>query len=438
VKWDNSSLSWLPATSAPLAAHTPCWLFANQAATLSLTGSRKADDFIPLSPGPQFVVNPGVEPLDMATSFPTDSEILYFDRSVGRWRVRYSGSAALLSDAPDKLPPGASAFILCAQPGSVGIESPALEIRYYHPDHLGSANAVTDASGSLIEEAAFYSFGHQRNVHRPGLLFEPYGFAQQEKDTESSLSYFQARYYGSNLGRFLSVDPPLRTSTTPRPDPQLLHPYSYGVNRPLAMIDDSGLSPKEIGKFRQWAAKVQSRQWAAKVQSRISLMNEQSKLVDEAKSILKEWQGEIENAKGRLSESEGGASGIMAGEEQFVKSSLSQYANDKKLPGVGAALGPLIDTMKILDKYNQGKDVGDDVFWAVAKAVSGPFKTGVKAMQIVTDGLKKIANIDEATSRMDTMSEFYGSKLDEIQSQLKDLQFKQAEVERQLKESGNH
>jgi hypothetical protein len=56
----------------------------------------------------------------------------------------------------------------------------------------------------------------------------------------------------------------------------------------------------------------------------------------------------------------------------------------------------------------------------------------------VTDGLKKIANIDEATSRMDTMSEFYGSKLDEIQSQLKDLQFKQAEVERQLKESGNH
>lgn len=65
-------------------------------------------------------------------------------------------------------------------------------------------------------------------------------FTQKERDDESGLDYFLARYYSSARGRFTSVDP--ITVTPPRMvDPQQLNLHGYVRNNPLAYIDPTGV-----------------------------------------------------------------------------------------------------------------------------------------------------------------------------------------------------
>ncbi len=68
-------------------------------------------------------------------------------------------------------------------------------------------------------------------------------FTGKERDAESGLDYFGARYYGSALGRFTSAD--WSAKPTPVPfatlsDPQSLNLYSYVRNKPLSKADADG------------------------------------------------------------------------------------------------------------------------------------------------------------------------------------------------------
>jgi RHS repeat-associated protein len=61
----------------------------------------------------------------------------------------------------------------------------------------------------------------------------------KERDAESGLDDFGARYYSSAMGRFTSPDPLLNSG---KPwDPQSWNRYSYVRNNPLARIDPTGL-----------------------------------------------------------------------------------------------------------------------------------------------------------------------------------------------------
>lgn len=64
-------------------------------------------------------------------------------------------------------------------------------------------------------------------------------FTAKERDSETGLDYFGARYYGSNMGRFTSPDP-LLNSGHPA-DPQSWNRYAYTRNNPLKFIDPTGL-----------------------------------------------------------------------------------------------------------------------------------------------------------------------------------------------------
>ena|GEM_PF-3269594 len=61
----------------------------------------------------------------------------------------------------------------------------------------------------------------------------------QERDVETGLDYFGARYYSSVQGRFTSVDP---VTVTPERfyDPQQFNLYAYTRNNPLRFIDPTG------------------------------------------------------------------------------------------------------------------------------------------------------------------------------------------------------
>jgi len=65
-----------------------------------------------------------------------------------------------------------------------------------------------------------------------------YKFTGKERDSESALDNFEARYLGSSLGRFMSSDPP---GGHPLKIPQTLNRYAYVRNNPTTLTDPTGL-----------------------------------------------------------------------------------------------------------------------------------------------------------------------------------------------------
>ena len=70
-------------------------------------------------------------------------------------------------------------------------------------------------------------------------------FTGQERDGETNLDFFQARYLSSGLGRFMSVDP--GNAGADLTNPQSWNGYAYVLNNPLTMIDPTGMDPFSPG-----------------------------------------------------------------------------------------------------------------------------------------------------------------------------------------------
>ena len=64
-------------------------------------------------------------------------------------------------------------------------------------------------------------------------------FTGKERDTETGLDYFMARYFSSAQGRFTSPDPLLASARLT--DPQTWNRYAYVRNDPVNMIDPDGM-----------------------------------------------------------------------------------------------------------------------------------------------------------------------------------------------------
>ena len=113
---------------------------------------------------------------------------------------------------------------------------------YYHPDHLGSSNILTDENGTVVGETNYYPYGDI--FSDSGSSLTHYKFTDQESDEETGLVYYGARYYDPVLGKFLSPDPleePLL--------PQDLNPYQYARGNPLKLIDPDGEEEIEAHNF---------------------------------------------------------------------------------------------------------------------------------------------------------------------------------------------
>ncbi len=72
-----------------------------------------------------------------------------------------------------------------------------------------------------------------------------YKFTGKERDSESNLDYFGARYYANVIGRFMSPDWAAKPTSVPYAefgDPQSLNLYSYVRNSPIVRVDADGHS----------------------------------------------------------------------------------------------------------------------------------------------------------------------------------------------------
>ncbi len=120
-------------------------------------------------------------------------------------------------------------------------------------DHLGSTRLVTDAADppSVVSRRDFLPFGEHipadATFNRQALAGYNAGsafrqqFTAKERDDESGLDYFLARYYSAKLGRFTSTDPENAGAT--KQDPQSWNAYGYVLNRPLSLTDPDGRCP---------------------------------------------------------------------------------------------------------------------------------------------------------------------------------------------------
>ena len=143
---------------------------------------------------------------------------------------------------------------LVAEYGSAGTAG----TQYLTVDHLGSTRVVTDAAQGVVGRYDYEPFGRELLITsaswRSGIPgYAPVGglsqrFTGKERDAETGLDYFGARYMSSVQGRFTSVDPKgfsMRTIA----NPQKWNKYAYVLNNPLALVDPDGMEEVKI-QFR--------------------------------------------------------------------------------------------------------------------------------------------------------------------------------------------
>ena len=123
---------------------------------------------------------------------------------------------------------------------------------YFTADHLGSTRMVTDASGGVFSRYDYLPFGEQLlapSFSRTTAQKYVDGssdantlrFTGKERDAETGLDYFGARYFSGAQGRFTTIDPEYASASLF--DPQRWNAYSCAVNNPLKFVDPNGESP---------------------------------------------------------------------------------------------------------------------------------------------------------------------------------------------------
>ena len=129
--------------------------------------------------------------------------------------------------------------------------------RYLTADHLGSTRLVTNGSGGVRQRIDYFPFGQEIPASEAfGNRDQITGYADtvdiphqsatqeftgKERDAETGLDYFEARYMSSAQGRFTSPDP--SNLSVDFWYPQSWNRYAYSLNNPLAVVDRNGLWP---------------------------------------------------------------------------------------------------------------------------------------------------------------------------------------------------
>ena len=100
---------------------------------------------------------------------------------------------------------------------------------WYHNDHQGTPQKMTDTTGTVVWSATYDSFG--KTTIGTETITNNLRFPGQYYDTETGLHYNWNRYYDPETGRYMRVDPV----------GEGLNLYLYVQNNPLKYIDPKGL-----------------------------------------------------------------------------------------------------------------------------------------------------------------------------------------------------
>ena len=118
-------------------------------------------------------------------------------------------------------------------------------IHYAYSDWLGTKRYQTDASGNYQSSWTSLPFGDSLTSSGSGPDATEQHFTGKERDSESGLDYFGARYYSSTMGRWMSPDWSDKPEAVPYSsldNPQSLNLYGYVGNNSMSRTDKDGHS----------------------------------------------------------------------------------------------------------------------------------------------------------------------------------------------------
>lgn len=107
---------------------------------------------------------------------------------------------------------------------------------HFIQDHLGSTRALTDGSGNVVQQQQYDSFGNSS-----GSSLTRYGYTGRERDPDTGLLYYRARWYDAQVGRFITEDPIGFQGGD--------NFYAYAQNNPLRWRDPLGLQTWDTWDF---------------------------------------------------------------------------------------------------------------------------------------------------------------------------------------------
>ncbi|WP_161938842.1 RHS repeat domain-containing protein, partial [Leptospira interrogans] len=125
--------------------------------------------------------------------------------------------------------------------GSVG-GMPVTGMFFFHPDHLGSIQMITDGAGNPasgpepgVSYVSYEPYGSiiRNDSYGPDIF--RYKFTGQIEDKETGLYYYKARYYEPTLGRFLQADSVVMPTNV-----NGMNRYMYVDGNPVSYRDPSG------------------------------------------------------------------------------------------------------------------------------------------------------------------------------------------------------
>jgi RHS repeat-associated protein len=129
---------------------------------------------------------------------------------------------------------------------------------FYHGDHLGSVQLVTDWEGNIYEHLEYTPYGElwvDHSVSGVGAYPTVFRFTAHERDPETGFTYAGARYLDPRTSRWISADPAMwEGDYFPRPGqgardlPGMggifnivnMHVFHYAGNNPIKYVDPDG------------------------------------------------------------------------------------------------------------------------------------------------------------------------------------------------------
>lgn len=134
-----------------------------------------------------------------------------------------------------------------------GVVFAASVVTYYHNDALGSPVAATKGDGEVIWREEYRPYGTRLIKEDEGTNED--WFTGKPHEEEFGLSYFGARWYDPESGRFMGVDP-VGVDTE---NPLSFGRYIYAYNNPYRYIDPDGRvsklttgTPSPFNNWQQW------------------------------------------------------------------------------------------------------------------------------------------------------------------------------------------
>ncbi len=225
---------------------------------------------------------------------------------------------------------------------------------FYLFDGLGSVADLTTLAGSIQARYQYDAFGNFRA--QAGSSFNRFAFTGHEKDNETGLYYFKARYYDPDTGRFLSQDEYEGDVDTP----PSLHKYLYAYANPTVYVDPTG-HIEVLNDLANWLGERKSR-------------------AIESTSVLQGTNVAVRSSLSTLAGVGAGlfgvAEGITRATNFFANAAVSDVAPNTKLGrSVAAELDVTFSTMEKTAQY-----VTEHPHEVASKVVSSTYETAKAAV----------------------------------------------------------